>query len=89
MPEIRRATLERRSCKDRLRIFSLHRFFYKGPERRKTLYDRRSQEERRDGWVRISKWSNMKIQSLKIARYINKKKRVQLFGQFSRCEYGV
>lgn len=71
MREIRRATLERRCCKDRRRIFSLQRFFYKEPERRKTIYDRRSQEERRDGWVRVSKWSSVEMQSLKIARYIN------------------
>jgi hypothetical protein len=46
---------ERRSGKDRRRIFSLHRFFHKGPERREALPDRRLREERRDGWVGISK----------------------------------
>ena len=71
MPEIHRASSERRSGQDRRRIFSLHRFFYKGPERRNTLYDRRSQEERRDGWVRISKWSSVNLQDLKIARYVH------------------
>jgi hypothetical protein len=35
------------------------------------MHDRRSQQERRDGWVRISKWSSVEMQSLKIARYIN------------------
>jgi len=71
MPEIRRAALERRCYKDRRRIFSLQRFFYREPERRKTMHDRRSQQERRDGWVRISKWSSVEMHSLKIARYIN------------------
>jgi hypothetical protein len=71
MPQILRIVPERRSGKDRRRIFSLHRFFYKGPERRNTIYDRRSQEERRDGWVRISKWSSVEMQSLKIAKYIH------------------
>ena len=71
MPATKRTPLERRSGKDRRRIFSLHRFFYKGPERRNTIYDRRSKEERRDGWVRISKWSSVEMQRLKIAKYIN------------------
>lgn len=71
MQDIRRATLERRSCKDGRRIFSLQRFFYKEPGSMKTAYDRRSHEERRYGWVRVSKWSSVEMQSLGIARYIN------------------
>ena len=71
MSEIKRESPERRSGKNRRRIFSLHRFFYKGPERRKVLQDQRSQEERRDGWVRISKWSSMKLHDLKISKYLH------------------
>jgi hypothetical protein len=70
MPAIKRAFSERRSGKDRRRIFSLHHFFYNGPERR-VLQDRRSQEERRDGWVRISKWSSVNMRDLKIAKYVH------------------
>ena len=70
MPETHRAPSERRSGQDRRKIFSLHRFFYKGPERRKALHDRRSQDERRDGWVRISKWSSAKLHDLKISKYL-------------------
>jgi hypothetical protein len=70
MPDTHRAYSERRNGKDRRRIFSLHRFFYKGPERR-ALQDRRSQEERRDGWVRISKWSSVNMRELKIAKYVH------------------
>ncbi len=70
MSETHRAYSERRSGKDRRRIFSLHRFFYNGPERR-DLKDRRSQEEKRDGWVRISKWSSVNIRELKIAKYVH------------------
>ncbi len=70
MSAIKRASDERRSGKDRRRIFSLHRFFYNGPERR-VLQNRRSQEERRDGWVRISKWSSVNLQDLKIAKYVH------------------
>ena len=70
MPETHRASSERRSGKDRRRIFSLHRFLYKGPDRR-SLHDRRSHEERRGGWVRVSKWSSVNLQDLKIARYVH------------------
>ena len=70
MPQVLRIISERRTGKDRRRIFSLHRFFYKGLERRNALYDRRSQKERRDGWVRISKWSSVEIENLKIAKYL-------------------
>ena len=66
MPEVFRRFPERRTGKDRRKIFGLHRLFYKGPEKRKALEDRRSQKERRDGWVRISKWSSVNLRDLKI-----------------------
>ena len=66
----KRAFLERRSGKDRRRIFSLHRYFYRGTKRR-DLNDRRVNEERRDGWVRITKWSSVNLNDLKIARYVH------------------
>ncbi len=72
MPQALRIIPERRTGKDRRRIFSLHRFFYKGPERRRALHDRRLQEERRDGWVRIDKWSSAKLDDLKISKYLNR-----------------
>jgi hypothetical protein len=71
MPQVLRIIPERRAGKDRRRIFSLHRFFYKGSERRKVPQDRRLLEERRDGWVRISKWSSVNLQDLKIAKYVH------------------
>ena len=70
MSETPRASSERRSGKDRRRIFSLHRFFYKGPERR-IRQDRRLQVERRDGWVRISKWSSVNLHDLKLGKYVH------------------
>jgi hypothetical protein len=70
MPEIFRRFPERRTGKDRRKIFGLQRFFYKGPERRKVLQDRRSQEERRDGWVRTQKWSSVNLQDLKIYKFL-------------------
>ena len=71
MSQVLRIIPERRTGKDRRRIFSLHRFFHKGPERRKTLKDRRSHEERRDGWIRISKWSSVNLHDLKIAKFLH------------------
>lgn len=71
MPQVLRIIPERRTGKDRRRIFSLHRFFHKGPESRKALHDRRLQKERRDGWVRISRWSSTKLHDLKISRYLH------------------
>ncbi len=70
MPEVFRRFPERHTGKDRRRIFNLHRFFYKGPERRKTLQERRSKEERRNGWVRIKKWASVNLHDLKISKYL-------------------
>ena len=70
MPETHRAISERRSGKDRRRFFSLQRIFYNRPERR-VLENRRSQGERREGWVRINKWSSVYLQDLKIAKYVH------------------
>ncbi len=69
MSVINRGCLERRSGKERRRVFSLHRFFYKGRERR-AIQDRRSHEERRDGWVRINRWSSVNLHDLKISKYL-------------------
>jgi hypothetical protein len=69
MFKIERAFTERRSGKDRRRFFSLSRFRYKGLERR-VKKDRRSLLERRDGYVKIGKWSSVKLQDLKLAKYL-------------------
>jgi hypothetical protein len=70
MYALKRNSFDSRSGKDRRRNISLHRFFYKGPERR-AMQDRRLQEERRNGWVRIDKWSSAHLSDLKIAKYLN------------------
>ena len=66
-----RAKIERRSGKDRRKMLNLRRFFYNGPERRK-VNDRRTQPERRDGWVRLSKWSSVQLADLKISKFLSK-----------------
>ena len=70
MPEVFRRSPERRTGKDRRKILNLHRFFYNGPERRKALQDRRSRQERRDGWIRTNKWSSAYLHDLKISKYL-------------------
>jgi hypothetical protein len=69
MPALNRSPIERRCGKDRRKRVSLVRFSYKGPNRR-GFQDRRSLQERRDGWVRISKWSSVYLSDLKIAKYL-------------------
>jgi hypothetical protein len=70
MFDSQRASSERRSGKDRRRTFSLQRFLYKGSERR-VQKDRRSRQERRDGWIRIDRWSSVKMRDLKLAKYLH------------------
>jgi hypothetical protein len=70
MREVFRRFPERRTGKERRKIFGLHRLVFKGPERRYALEDRRSQEERRHGWVRINKWSSVNLRELKISKYL-------------------
>ena len=69
MNTVNRTPFDRRSGKERRRVFSLKRLRYKGSEKR-VAKDRRSEFERREGWVRIGKWSSVKMQNLKIAKYL-------------------
>ncbi len=70
MYALKRNSFDSRSGKDRRRNISPPHFFYKGPERR-VMQERRLQEERRNGWVRIDKWSSVHLSDLKIAKYLN------------------
>ncbi|MGD8955661.1 MAG: hypothetical protein PVI45_14905, partial [Desulfobacterales bacterium] len=64
-----RAFLERRSGKERRRKMQIQRFFFKGLERR-SENDRRENEERRRGWIRVSKWSSAPLAELKIGKFL-------------------
>ena len=70
MYALKRKRYDSRSGKDRRRSISLQRLFYKKTERRKNIVDRRSPEERRNGWVRIDRWSSAYLPDLKIARFL-------------------
>ena len=69
MVTIDRAFLERRSGKERRRRVQIQRFFFKGLERR-SENDRRENEERRRGWIRVSKWSSAPLAELKIGKFL-------------------
>ncbi len=68
MGNIQREFIERRSGKDRRKRLSLWRLRYSGPDRRRS--DRRQLDERRQGWIRISKWSSAPLKELKISKYL-------------------
>lgn len=73
MTEFDRSTIDRRSGKDRRRKLSLARFTYKGVDRqqeKRNLGERRSKTERRQGWVRVSKWTSVCLEKLKIAKFL-------------------
>ncbi len=60
---------DRRSVKDRRRKIKLAYFSYKGPERR-NIKERRLQAERRDDWVRVSKWSSVCLLNIKLSKLL-------------------
>ena len=69
MVTVDRAFLERRSGTERRRRMQIQRFFFKGLERR-SANDRRDNEERRRGWIRVSKWSSAPLADLKIGKFL-------------------
>jgi hypothetical protein len=70
MIERRCSGVDRRTIRDRRRACNVSRFFYRGAERR-SWKERRSHVERRVGWVRMSKWSSVFLEDLKIARFLS------------------
>jgi hypothetical protein len=69
MSKIKHSFVEKRSGKDRRRIFNHGRFFFRRPDK-KNLKERRLQAERRAGWVRINKWSSVYLWDLKISKLL-------------------
>ena len=55
-----RTPIDRRSDRDRRQSYSLDYFLNGGKERR-TYGERRVSQERRSGWVRVSKWSSVYV----------------------------
>ena len=67
--QIKRLPVERRSGKDRRKIFNHGHFFLRASDK-KNLKEGRSQEERRADWVRINKWASVYLWDLKISRFL-------------------
>ncbi len=67
--KIRRSYIERRTGKDRRRIFSFKGLIFKGRDRR-VASERRSKIEVRENWVRVSRWSSAPLNHMKISKYI-------------------
>ena len=65
----RRSNIERRTGKDRRRIFSFKGLTFKRKDRRVSP-ERRSGTEMRASWVRVSRWSSASLDHLKISKYI-------------------
>lgn len=69
MVEKRGSVLERRSGSDRRKAYRLGFFTKRGRERSK-VKEQRASRERRHGWVRVGKWSGVRLAGLKIAKFL-------------------
>ena len=69
---MKRAPVDRRSVTNRRKRLKRGQLFGHKPENR-TFLERRLQGERRAGWVRISKWSSVKLKNLKISKFLKKR----------------
>ncbi|RJQ65185.1 MAG: hypothetical protein C4519_28655 [Desulfobacteraceae bacterium] len=65
-----RSLQDRRSGKDRRRFPRLKQLFTKDPHQRDPL-ERRQQPERREGWIRLTRWSSVFLKRLKIAKFLD------------------
>ena len=66
----KRDFFDRRSPKDRRRKIRLDNFLYNGMEKR-IVAERRAKIERREGWVRISKWSSVCLGDIKLSKFLS------------------
>ena len=64
-----RSNLDRRSGADRRKAYWFKRFLSKSVERR-CGKERRFQFEARQGWVRVDKWCSVRLDRLKIAKFL-------------------
>lgn len=67
-----RSFIERRSLRDRRRLFSFRGLSFRKQNRRLSP-ERRLSDERRENWVRVSRWSGAPLKHLKISKYILRK----------------
>ena len=63
------SNFDRRSGANRRKLYHLGLFLKGGVERRRGE-ERRSKFEARQGWVRVDKWSSVRLEGLKIAKFL-------------------
>ncbi|MDA8138829.1 MAG: hypothetical protein M0036_09265 [Desulfobacteraceae bacterium] len=69
MTEELRSMQDRRSGKDRRKLQLVKQLFARDTHHR-NLEPRRSTDERRQGWVRLTKWSSVDLERFKISKYL-------------------
>ncbi len=66
---VMRANIDRRFQNDSRRVYDLDHFSKGGIERRR-FKERRSQFERRVGWMRVSAWASVFIEDIKAPKSV-------------------
>jgi hypothetical protein len=69
MIESRKSNFDRRSGKERRKLYHL-RGLLRGGVKKRCGEERRSKFEARQGWVRVDKWSSVHLKELKIAKFL-------------------
>ena len=59
--------MDRRSGVDRRKAHKLE-YFLNGGQERRSFKERRSIKERRHGWVRVSEWASLRLESLQAGK---------------------
>jgi hypothetical protein len=67
--ENRKSVFDRRSGTHRRKVYRLG-FFIKGGVERRTGTERRARDERRQGWVRVGRWNSVRLDGLKISKFL-------------------
>ena len=65
-----RSPADRRSGKDRRKVYNRLLFLLKRGVERRSVKERRSEDERREGWVRVDKWSSVFMENLMISKFL-------------------
>jgi hypothetical protein len=72
MTEEIRPFLDRRSGTDRGKAYRPG-FFSRGGIEKRHCSERRRTDERREGWVRVGKWSSVQLNGLKIGKFLKQR----------------
>jgi hypothetical protein len=65
----RRSMQDRRSGKDRRKFARLKQLL--GEDLQNRAVERRKESERRTGWVRLTRWSSVCLEKLKLSKFLN------------------